>query len=356
MGKAEQAESVSVAANTLRAAEILRNGGVVAFPTETVYGLGADASNSAAVRRVFQIKGRPATNPTIVHVADIESARRCVSVWPEAAQRLAERFWPGPLTIVLPKADAIVPEVTAGGPTVGVRVPDHPVALAMLREFAQMGSLRASLPPALRGNAATRDNARIGVGVAAPSANRSAHVSPTTAQHVRDDLGDAVNLVLDGGPCAVGIESTVISLAMPAPTVLRPGGVSLEQLREVLGEVEVRGGSDVGAAASPGRQERHYAPRARAIAFTNDQRGSVPADGRNTGIVVLSPLAITEPAELGTLIAMPTKPQLYAEHLYRVLRALDAKQVGEIWIELPPDEPRWNAVRDRILRASSKTH
>ena len=168
------------------AADILRRGGVVAIPTETVYGLAADATNADAVRRIFAIKGRPATNPLIVHVADVEGARRCVSEWPNEATRLAERFWPGPLTIVLPKADAIVDDVTAGGPMVGVRVPDHPLTLEMIRHF--------------RG------------GVAAPSANRSNHVSPTTAQHVRDDLRDTVDLVLDGGPCIIGIESTVLSL------------------------------------------------------------------------------------------------------------------------------------------------
>lgn len=349
MGEREQAESVRRSADVKRAAEILRGGGVVAFPTETVYGLGADASNSAAVRRVFEIKGRPATNPVIVHVADIESARQCVSVWPEAAHKLAERFWPGPLTIVLPKADSIVPEVTAGGETVGVRVPDHPLALEMLRKFAG-SAVRDWKTPALRSNAAT------GVGVAAPSANRSSHVSPTTAQHVYDDLGDEVDLILDGGPCGVGIESTVLSLATPIPTVLRPGGVGVEQLYEVLDKIEILGGSDSGIAASPGRLERHYAPQARAIAFATEERGRVPADGRDIALVALSPLDLPQPSECGTIIAMPNNPQRYAEHFYRILRALDVMNVREIWIELPPDEQRWHAVRDRILRASSKTY
>lgn len=336
MGQAEQAQSVSGAADAKRAAEILARGGVVAFPTETVYGLGADASNAAAVRRVFVIKGRPATNPVIVHVADVEQAMRCVRGWPAGAEKLAERFWPGPLTIVLPKSDVIAPEVTAGGDTVGVRVPDHPVALGMLNQFARLG----------------------GVGVAAPSANRSSHVSPTTAQHVRDDLGatgtapQAPDLILDGGPCMIGIESTVISLATPVPTVLRPGGISVEALCELLGDVQIRGGSDVGPAASPGRQQRHYAPRAKVIVFTGEQRGRVPATSDKTAILALSPLERPAPRKSRNIVDMPNNPARYAEHFYRILRELDAQGAREVWIELPPDMPQWRAVRDRIMRAS----
>src|SRR4051812_1359954 len=180
-----------------RAAQVLRSGGLVAFPTETVYGLGADATNADAVAKIFAAKGRPSTNPLIVHVADAATARRYATDWPVAASRLAERFWPGPLTLVLPKAMSIVSAVTAGLGTVGLRVPNHPLALQLLQDFSGP--------------------------VAAPSANRSNRVSPTTAQHVRDELGDSVDVILDGGPCAVGIESTVIDLTTaPRPTLLRP--------------------------------------------------------------------------------------------------------------------------------------
>src|SRR4051812_22054097 len=190
-----------------QAVEILRRGGVVAFPTETVYGLGADATNAGAVARVFQIKGRPSTNPLIVHVADEAIARRYARDFPIAATKLVARFWPGPLTIVLPKAPAIVPSVTAGLDTVGLRAPNHPLALELLRAF---------------------DGA-----LAGPSANKSTHVSPTTAEHVRDELGDAVDLILDGGPCEVGIESTVLSL-VGEPKILRLGAVTREMIEDVL--------------------------------------------------------------------------------------------------------------------------
>ncbi len=323
-----------------RAAEVLRAGGVVALPTETVYGLGADASNEAAVRRIFEIKGRPATNPLIVHVADASSARRCVSHWPDGAQRLAERFWPGPLTIVLPKSEAIAPAVTAGGPTVGVRVPAHPVALSLLRAFAELG----------------------GNGLAAPSANRSNHVSPTTAQHVRDDLGDAVDLVLDGGPCRVGIESTVLSLADSIPTVLRPGGVSVEALREVLGDVAVVGGSDTGASASPGRQAVHYKPNVEVELFEPAGLSSLERAGREQGWdrLVVMPLAQGEAErrvrqwsrEGAATIPMPGEPAAYARGLYGALREAE-RRGARLFIELPPDEPGWRAVRDRLLRMGS---
>lgn len=324
MGQAEQARAVKGAADTLR------RGGVVAIPTETVYGLAADATNAAAVRRIFEIKGRPATNPLIVHVGDVEGARRCVADWPEAADRLAQAFWPGPLTIVLPKGPRIVDEVTAGGPTVGVRVPDHPLALEVLRLF--------------------------GGGVAAPSANRSNHVSPTTARHVREDLGEAVDLVLDGGPCVVGIESTVLSLATRVPTVLRPGGVSVEALRTMLGEVQVLAGSDVGVAASPGRQSRHYAPRARAIVFEKSERCRLPADRPHVALMVLDP-ALAEPRIGSRIAAMPARPEAFARHFYAMLRRLDALPgITEIAIELPPDDPEWAAVRDRIIRCTAEAN
>jgi L-threonylcarbamoyladenylate synthase len=311
------------------AVRILRAGGLVAFPTETVYGLGADATNAAAVARIFAAKGRPGTNPLIVHVADAGVARRYAAEWRDAAQRLAERFWPGPLSLVLPKAAAIVEAVTAGRGTVGLRVPDHPLALELLRAFDGP--------------------------IAAPSANKSNHVSPTTAQHVTDELGEAVDLILDGGACRVGIESTVLDLSGATPTILRPGGVSREQIEEVIGgPVATFAGSvaPAEAAASPGQLALHYAPRTPAFRFTTAQRGKIDVDlgGAECGLVVVSPMDIVK--KYGRIVALSCRPEVYARHLYEVLRELDAMDLAAIFIEIPPDEPQWAAVRDRIIRAT----
>ena len=310
------------------AVAVLRRGGLVAFPTETVYGLGADATNRDAVGRIFAAKGRPPTNPLIVHVADAATARRFAQTWPLAASQLAERFWPGPLTLVLPKTPDIVDEVTAGLPTVGLRVPDHPLALELLRTF--------------------------GGPVAAPSANRSNRVSPTTADHVRDELGDAVDLVLDGGPCAVGIESTVLDLSGDKPTILRPGSVSRQQIEHVVGTVEVAAPVDAPATAapSPGRQPVHYAPQTPAVRFETPQRDLIlpETDGQPNGILVLSPLKVFK--KWGSIIAMPNDPPEYARRLYAVLRELDGMGLHTIYIEVPPDVPEWSALRDRVVRAT----
>jgi L-threonylcarbamoyladenylate synthase len=297
---------------TSRAASLLRRGGLVAFPTETVYGLGADATNAAAIRRVFAVKGRPPTNPLIVHVADESVARRYARTWPTAATKLVAEFWPGPLTIVLPKHPSIVPEVTAGLDTVGLRSPDHPVALKLLRTFDGP--------------------------VAGPSANRSSHVSPTTAQHVRDEFPDgAIDFILDGGPCDVGIESTVLDLSMDVPRILRPGAVTREQIESVVGPIDVavkalpvEAGSP---AVSPGQHERHYAPRT--PAFRVD-----PAQLRDLDLTGAALLDLTLDA------------QTYARNFYARLRMLDRQQLRAIYIVMPPDAPEWAAVRDRITRAT----
>src|SRR5437773_9527485 len=199
-----------------QAVSLLRSGGRVAFPTETVYGLGADATNADAVRKIFAVKGRPSTNPLICHVADEPVARRYARAWPLAASRITARYWPGPLTVVLAKTAGIVSEATAGLETVGLRAPNHPLALELLRAFGRP--------------------------IVGPSANRSTHVSPTTAQHVRDEFGSEIELILDGGPCAVGIESTVLDLSTDRPAILRPGGVSRQQIEAVIGSVEMRSG------------------------------------------------------------------------------------------------------------------
>ena len=310
------------------AAQILRAGGLVAFPTETVYGLGADATNAEAIEKIFATKERPSTNPLIVHVADANLARRYATTWPDIATKLSDKFWPGPLTLVLPKSTAIVDAVTAGHGTVGLRVPDHPLALELLRAFDGP--------------------------VAAPSANKSNRISPTTAQHVRDELGDAVD-ILDGGPCRVGIESTVLDLSGEIPAILRPGGITREQIEAVIGPIraERHVSSDGQASSSPGQLPTHYAPRTPAWRFETAQRGLIQPEigGAKCGIVVVSPLDIVE--KLESFVALSRKPEVYAQHLYEVLRELDAMELAAIFIELPPDEPRWTAVRDRILRATS---
>jgi len=235
-----------------KAVNILRHGGLVAFATETVYGLGADATNALAIQKIFDAKGRPSTNPLIVHVADVEIAKRHTTAWPLAADQLAEKFWPGPLTLVLPKSPAIVAEVTAGRGTVGLRVPNHPLALELLRAF---------------------DGA-----VAAPSANRANHISPTSAADVKAELGDRVDLILDGGPCAVGIESTVIDLTGDRPRILRPGGISREQIEKIIGPVDlIRESVDAEtSAASPGQQARHYSPTTPAFWHERRQTDQLP--------------------------------------------------------------------------------
>ncbi len=312
------------------AVAMLHAGRLVAFPTETVYGLGADARNSAAVRRIYDAKGRPPTNPLIVHVADAASAQRFTRSWPEPAEQLSRAFWPGPLTLVLPKTDEIVPEATAGRPTVGLRVPDHPIALELLRRFHGP--------------------------IAAPSANRSNTVSPTTAQHVRDELGKSVDLILDGGSCDVGIESTVLDLTAAVPVIRRPGRVTRERIESLIGAVEMFEGTipvDT-PADSPGQQPVHYAPAAPAYRFEREQLAEAPRfPGSQSNSVAWLILENPDmPLIAGNLQILPSNPEAYAQRFYAALRWLDAARPAAILIELPPDRPEWLAVRDRILRAT----
>jgi L-threonylcarbamoyladenylate synthase len=311
-----------------QACRLLRQGKLVAFPTETVYGLGADATNAAAVARIFAAKGRPATNPVIVHVADMTAAKRYAVAWSEKAEKLAAQFWPGALTLVLPRKDTIVSLVSAGRATVGLRVPNHPLALQLLREF---------------------DGA-----IAAPSANRSNHISPTRAEDVRQELGDAVDLVLDGGPCQIGIESTVLDLSSDRPVLLRPGGVTREEIESRIGPIDVFAGS-VGptqAAASPGQQERHYSPLTAAYGFETGQRNWLIDHLRaapHSFVVMTIGGGFDSAFET---IEMPTEPKAYAAGMYAMLRRLDAAGYTAIYIELPPATPAWLAVRDRLQRAT----
>ncbi|HLL45500.1 MAG TPA: L-threonylcarbamoyladenylate synthase [Longimicrobiaceae bacterium] len=312
-----------------RAAGTLRRGGLVAFPTETVYGLGANALDPEAVARIFAAKGRPSYNPLIVHLADADAARALAAEWSAAAERLAERFWPGPLTLVVPRRAAVPDAVTAGLPSVALRVPAHPVAQALLREA--------------------------GIPVAAPSANRSTEVSPTTAAHVERSLGGRVALILDGGPTPVGIESTVVGLAGTVPTLLRPGTVSIEELRDAVGPVVLpsHGPGGTGARPSPGMLDRHYAPRAALRAAGRDALVEELRDRSGTGgrTAVLS-LGGAPNLPAADVVAMPRDAREYAARLYATLHRLDDEGFERILVELPPDTPEWAGVRDRLRRAS----
>jgi L-threonylcarbamoyladenylate synthase len=316
-----------------QAAETLRRGGLVAFPTETVYGLGAHALDPAAVARIYTAKGRPGYNPLIVHVADAYAARRLAGAWPREAQALAEAFWPGPLTLVLAKNDLVPGSVTAGLPSVALRVPAHPVAHALLRAA--------------------------GIPVAAPSANRSTEISPTTAQHVARSLGDRVDVIVDGGPCPVGIESTVLSLAGPVPTLLRPGTISVDDLRPVIGEVAFPSAAPDAAAArpSPGMMDRHYAPRAELRLFDPTRNARLPgdSDGRTAAMLVGPPRQTEIPPGVD-MVWMPESPAEYAAALYGTLHDLDGRGCARVWVQQPPDEPAWAGVRDRLRRAATGPH
>jgi len=293
-----------------RAAEIIRNGGLVAFPTETVYGLGANALDAAAVAKVFELKGRPSTSPLIVHVSSIDMARRYVTEWPREAGDLAKKYWPGPLTIVLPKSPEIPDIVTAGLPTVGVRVPAHPMALELIKEA--------------------------GVPIAAPSANRFMHLSPTTAGHVRAEFGDAVE-VLDGGPTQVGIESTVVSLVGGKLVLLRPGMIAFDEIETAA--------APEGSHPAPGMHYRHYSPRTPLLLV--DSPRQLP--DRNGAYIWWREAGLTSRS-----VRMPDDPAGYAARLYAVLHALDQERWPWIAVEAPPVAPEWTGIRDRLNRAQSK--
>jgi len=315
------------AANVARAAQVLRDGGLVAFPTETVYGLGADAANPAAVARIFAAKGRPAEHPVIVHVADVAAAQRWAASMPSGARDLADAFWPGPLTLILPRADHVSDVVTGGQPSIGLRAPSHPVARALLAAF--------------------------GGGIAAPSANRFGHLSPTTAQHVADDLGAAVDLILDGGACNVGIESTIVAFTAGTPALLRPGAIDASAVARVLGSMPAA--RDAAAPRSSGTLASLYAPRTPAALVTGDALRAELAqlEERDERVAVLA--WNTEPPEGfdGVWRTAPHDAAAYAHTLYANLRALDATDVDAILIEQVPDGDAWAAIRDRLARATS---
>jgi len=314
------------------AADTLVQGRLVAFPTETVYGLGADAANPEAVRAIFAAKGRPPDHPLIVHLPDASHLDAWARRVPAGARALADAFWPGPLTLILPRAPRASDAVTGGEDTVGLRVPAHPVARALLAAFARRGRH----------------------GVAAPSANRYGHVSPTTAQHVADDLGDRVAMILDGGPCEVGIESTIVAFDDDRPLLMRPGGIGVDALARVLGRAPETPGD--GAPRASGTHASHYAPRAAAflvdaIVLAAEIERLVERDE----VVGVLARTVRRPPELdGDWIDAPSDVDGYARELYASLRKLDAANPDAIVIEAPPDEPAWLAVRDRLERATHR--
>jgi L-threonylcarbamoyladenylate synthase len=311
------------------AVEALRAGDLVAFPTETVYGLGANASNPAAVRKIFAAKGRPANHPLIVHLDSIRYLHRWVRDIPEAAEKLAARFWPGALTLVLPKAASVLNVVTGGQDTVAIRVPAHPMAQQLLTAF--------------------------GGGLAAPSANRYGHVSPTRADHVRDELGDAVRVVLDGGECTVGIESTIVACTDGKVRVLRPGSVTLSQLRSVIGDV--LGEPSAEEPRVPGNSASHYAPTTPLEIVPGDVLETLAGEYNDRGerVAVMALRLPLKTLKLATWINAGRRPQQYAHDLYAHLRTLDKAGCVKILVQELPTDERWEAVNDRLRKASARS-
>lgn len=315
------------------AVAMLRKGGVVAFPTETVYGLGADALNADAVRRVFEIKGRPAHHPLIVHLAAAEQLREWARDVPDAALDLAQRFWPGPLTLILRRGARVPDVVTGGQDTVALRVPNHALVLELLRQF--------------------------GGGLVGPSANRFGRVSPTQAAHVRAELGEKVDLILEGGSCAVGVESTILDLSGARPRILRPGAVTPAMLSEALGvAVGVATGVDNAGSAAPGTLPAHYAPRTplRVVPThkLHQEISALLAFGRRVAVLELGRAASQVPRlERGVHpYLMPDAAAEYARALYATLRQADEAGYDQLLIEAPPDTEEWLAVNDRLRRAA----
>lgn len=310
-----------------RAVEILRAGGLVAFPTETVYGLGADASNADAVKKIYAAKGRPRDHPLIVHLASAAQAGDWASEMPEAAQRLAQRYWPGPLTLVLSRAPHVSDLVTGGQETVALRVPSHGIAQALLHAF--------------------------GRGVAAPSANRYGRVSATTADHVRAELAAEVDWVLDGGACEVGIESTIVDLSGAQPALLRPGAITAAQLEATLGVTLAA--ASASSPRAPGTLARHYAPQTPLMLMESDLVVELAASMTRQGhLVAVLARSARQPLLGGiTWIGAPEDPAGYARDLYANLRALDQTRCSAILVEEPPLEPAWAAVHDRLTRAAA---
>jgi L-threonylcarbamoyladenylate synthase len=317
----------------LRAAELLRAGEVVALPTETVYGLAANALDEKAVAKIFQIKGRPAHNPIIVHVVGNDMAKQCVNHWPELADNLASAFWPGPLTLVLPRAKEIPDRVTAGGPTVGVRWPSHPFIQAVIREC--------------------------GFPLAAPSANLSNQISPTNAEHVRQQLGEQISLIVDGAQSQVGIESTVLDLTVSPPRILRPGMIHAEALEAVgLPIADWRLPIETGSLRSPGLLKKHYSPKAKLLVLDWRDDAELEFKIQNSKFkiqkcFVIAHIKIPAGDLFSDVSVMPHDAEAYARALYAELYRCDAAGAELIIVEAPPETSEWSGVADRLRRASA---
>jgi len=321
------------AAAVKRAAGLLRAGEVVALPTETVYGLAANALDGKAVAKIFQIKGRPANNPIIVHVAGIKMAKRCVTCWPAPAEKLARAFWPGPLTLVLPRAKAVPGIVTAGGATVGVRWPSHPFIQAVIREC--------------------------GFPLAAPSANVSGRVSPTKAEHVRRQIGGQIPLIVDGGQSQVGIESTVLDLTVSPPHILRPGMIHAESLEAVMGNIQ-HPSSNIQhpKLKSPGLLKKHYSPKAKLLVLNWRNETDLKSQIANrkspiTNCHVIAHTHIPSAADFARVSVIPRDAEAFARAIYAELHRGDEANAGLIVVEAPPDSPEWSGITDRLRRAAA---
>lgn len=320
------------------AAELLALGHLVAFPTETVYGLGADGLNPKAVAKIFQAKGRPADHPVILHVADIEKAKSLALNWPAVADRLASAFWPGPMTLILRRAPHVPDAVTGGQDTVGIRIPSHPVALTLLREFSEIGS---------------------GV-IAAPSANRFGAISPTRAIDVANSIGDRLgphDLILEGGDCQVGVESTIVDLTGDTPRILRPGGLGREAIEAIIGQMGIAVGN---VPRVSGALASHYAPSVKTILVEASdvidivRRLCSERQAAKIGCLLIHaalPAELVERDQI-TIKPMPADPAAYAHYLYAALNDLDQQQLDLIVIESPPQTSGWEAVLDRLRRAA----
>jgi L-threonylcarbamoyladenylate synthase len=315
-----------------RAAELLRAGELAAIPTETVYGLAANALNGAAVEKIFRAKERPSFNPIIVHVASLEMAGLCASEWPTVADSLAASFWPGPLTLVLARSSLIPDVVTAGGPTVGLRWPSHPFTQALIREC--------------------------GFPLAAPSANAAGRISPTNAEHVARSLGDRVKLVVDGGPAHVGIESTVLDVSVTPPRLFRPGIISASALLAVTGALAESPGDSDAHLRSPGQLLKHYAPTARLVTLeweneTDLVRQLIRFPQARSRIHIIAHHRIPIDLEVGRVSVIPNDAEAFARALYAELHQCDRTGAELIVVERPPSGGLWDAIQDRLRRASA---
>lgn len=310
------------------AVALLRAGKLVAIPTETVYGLGADASNEEAVRRIFKAKNRPYDHPLIVHIASETQLSDWARDIPPAAKQLAAAFWPGPLTLILKKQPHVLDIVTGGQETIGLRIPSHPIANAVLRAF--------------------------GGGVAAPSANQFTHISPTTAEAVREELGDQVDLILDGGDCAVGLESTIVDLSRDQPVILRPGMISAQMLSDVLRTQVFSSRQDTPTTRAPGMHHLHYAPMTKTQVIEPHNLAHFFASLQQNDLPIAFVTHTTHEVSTKPIrkVCMPDNAVAYAHDLYRVLRDLDHQHFQRIIIEAVPEDAEWDAIRDRLNKAS----